>query len=77
MGKMFYHNILHYRRFIFLGGVILLGGFDGKERLDTIYRLPNAKSEWVKLSQKLTVKRSGFVAILIPEEFANCTIPEY
>jgi hypothetical protein len=57
-----------------LGGVLLIGGFTGSEYLDTIYRLAHAEAKWEKMPQKLQIKRGQFVAFLIPDELANCTI---
>ena len=66
---------IKYNYFIFYsGGVILIGGQSGSEYLDTIYRLAHAEAQWEKMPQKLQTKRREFVAFLIPEEFANCTI---
>ncbi len=57
------------------GGVILIGGTSTADDFkDTIYRLAHAAAQWELMPQKLKTKRNGFVAFLIPEEFANCTI---
>jgi hypothetical protein len=59
---------------IILGGVFFIGGFASPVYLGTIYRLAHAEAQWELMPQKLKTNRFGFVAFLIPEEFANCTI---
>ena len=53
------------------GGVLLIGGLNGT-RIDTIYRLAHANSEWTLLPQKLKVARSSAIAFLVPDEITDC-----
>ena len=53
------------------GDVLLIGG-NSVNRLNTIYKLSHANSEWILLPQKLKVGRSDATAFLVPDEITNC-----
>ena len=56
-------------------GVILLGCFENGAPTDAIYELVNSDDNglmWNKMSQKLKYPRYDTVAMLIPDELANC-----
>ena len=53
------------------GGVVLIGGNNGK-RLDTLYQLSHANSEWILMPQKLKVARQRAAAFFVRDEITNC-----
>ena len=57
------------------GGVILIGGYssESKTHLDTLYRLPHARGDWIKMPKKLKVARQHHTAFLIPDGIADCS----
>ena len=60
----------------FDGSVIVIGGW-GKEdgHSDSLYKLVcsnDKRCKWEEMSQKLTVARQNFVAMMIPDEMTNC-----
>lgn len=54
------------------GGIVLLGGFTGVEVLNTVYKLSNLDSEWVKMDRELKHKRTSPVAISVPNTLVDC-----
>ncbi len=58
------------------GDFLLIGGFDGKDVLSTIYRLGCRleNCHWSLMEQQLQVARSSAVAMLIPNELTNCEL---
>ncbi len=60
------------------GGVILVGGSDGGNRvLDTLYHLPHAGegAKWTELPIKLKNPRYGHVAMTLPASYVSCNKP--
>ncbi len=59
------------------GGVILIGGSSSTNAyLHTMYRLAHAEegARWMELPQKLSIGRYLHTAIMVPDNFVNCTI---
>lgn len=59
----------------FDGTVIIIGGYSASYPQNCLYKLVcsnDTNCEWSEMSQKLKVGRSGFVAMLIPDELADC-----
>ena len=65
--KLIYHEIAPFDK-----DVVIIGGYDGKERHFSLHRLTcqNQDCEWKTMSQQLKVARGHFVAILIPDELS-------
>ena len=59
------------------GGVIVVGGMAGEGigELDTLYRLAHAGegAQWEKLPINLKSKRSGPLAMMLPNTMFNCS----
>ena len=53
---------------------VLLGGDDGTSSLSDMYELTCefGTCYWTTMSQKLQEPRQDFVAMIIPDEMANC-----
>ena len=59
------------------GGVILVGGFIGSGRINSLYRLKHGglNSKWELMTQKLKVANHFAAAFIIPDTLAqNCSI---
>jgi hypothetical protein len=58
------------------GGVVLVGGeSDADPFLDTLIQLPHggADAEWIRMKQKLKLKRRNHVAFLVPDNIVDCS----
>ena len=55
-------------------GIIVIGGTAGQDELHELICLVD-HCFWYKMEQVLKVKRTDFVAMLIPDSLANCTNP--
>ena len=53
-------------------GVILLGCAQSRESIFQLTKKNNGQFSWNILPQKIQNPRYGSVAMLIPDEFANC-----
>ena len=59
-----------------LGGIVLIGGESSKASYsNALFRLPHAGqgAKWIEMPQKLSLGQYFFVALLVPDDFANCT----
>jgi hypothetical protein len=70
---------IHYAQMVEdpLGGVILIGGSSSTNAYShTMYRLAHAEegARWMELPQKLSIGRYLHTAIMVPDNFVNCTI---
>lgn len=54
------------------GGAVLIGGYTGNEVVNSIFKLNDVESGWVKLSQELSHKRTSPVAISVPSTLVDC-----
>ena len=56
------------------GAVIAIGGYSNVNGYSkSLYKLAcSQECHWKEMSQKLTVARSSFVAMTIPDEMTNC-----
>ena len=60
--------------------LIVIGGFDGNEYSDSIFRLKCANMSipldktchWETLDKKLKIPRQRFVAVTVPDDFITC-----
>ena len=56
------------------GDLLLLGGRNGTDVLNTIYRLSNIDDEkWILQDQTMQVARSEFSALYVPNDFFPCS----
>ncbi len=58
------------------GGVVLIGGRSPAAiNLDTLYQLPQGGQDavWTKMEQKMKIGRLWHTAILVPENFVDCS----
>ena len=54
------------------GDLLLLGGSNGNQDKNTIYRLSDINGDWVSQNQAMKVGRSRFSAIVVPDDVINC-----
>jgi len=54
------------------GGVVLIGGFDGRVFLNTLYKLSSLDGSWELMIQKLKTAREEHTAFLIDDDLATC-----
>lgn len=66
--------VVGHEMFTYGDKVILMGGFDGLTYQKSIYELTcaNKNCQWKVLPQSLNSVRDNFVAMLIPDDLANC-----
>jgi hypothetical protein len=58
------------------GGVVLIGGYSSSvSNLDTLYQLPHGGQDavWTKMEQKMQIGRYEHTALLIPDNFVECS----
>ena len=58
------------------GGIVLLGGETSKKTYsNALFRLPHVGdgAKWIELPQKLSIGKTYFIALLVSDDFANCT----
>ena len=56
------------------GDLLLLGGFNGTDFLNTIYRLSSIDDEkWILQDQTMQVGRAEFSALYVPNDFFPCS----
>ena len=55
------------------GGVVVVGGFQDDEELDTFFLLKHVEAQWIKMDFQLKTGRYYFTAFFIPDEITNCT----
>jgi len=53
-------------------GVLVIGGSTGGKNVGSCYRLTSTRGPWVKARQSLKLARSSHVALLVPDDTANC-----
>ena len=55
--------------------LIVIGGYDGSSRSGSIYKFfcSNHICKWDKLPEELKTPRSFFTAILLPDNFIDCS----
>ena len=53
-------------------GVLLVGGNNGEQDVDTCYRLTSPRGPWIQMKASLKLARSSHVAILVPDEAVEC-----
>ena len=51
---------------------LIVGGWDGSNRFDSIYEYDIRTNQWIKRSEKLKRARLAFTAFLVPDEVAQC-----
>jgi len=56
------------------GGVVLIGGYDGREQLNSLYKLSTLNDNWELLPQKLKTARREHTAFLIDDELTTCSL---
>ena len=55
------------------GDLLLLGGSNGNQDMNTIYRLSAIDEDWVLQEEHhMKVGRRGFSAIVVPDDVINC-----
>ena len=54
------------------GDLLLLGGSNGNQDMNTIYRLSNINGDWVPQERTMKVGRRRFSAIVVPDDVINC-----
>ena len=58
------------------GGVVLIGGSSSSvDFLDTLYQLPRGGQDaaWTKMEQKMKIGRTYHTALLVPDNFVDCS----
>jgi hypothetical protein len=58
------------------GGVVLIGGYSSTYvNLNTLYQLPHGGQDavWTKMEQKMNTGRFYHSAILVPDNFVDCS----
>ena len=59
-----------------LGGIVILRGETSKTSYsDALFRLSHSGdgAKWIELPQKLSIGKTYFIALLVSDDFANCT----
>ena len=68
--------LLSFKMVEFDGKLIAVGGFNGlsNQGSDALYKLvcSDDDCEWQEMSQKLSVGKYAFVAMMVPDELTNC-----